>query len=56
MKKRAKRKLSNKELFLEYCSPSMETPFSLEEYRNRLRRVREEMARRRIDLMYLSSP
>ena len=56
MKKRAKRKLSNKELFLEYCSPSMETPFSLEEYRDRLRRVREEMARRRINLLYLSSP
>jgi Xaa-Pro aminopeptidase len=34
----------------------METPFSLAEYRDRLERVREEMARHNIDLMYLSSP
>lgn len=49
-------KLSNKELFLKHCSPAMETPFSLAEYRDRLNRVRKEMAGRKIDLLYLSSP
>jgi Xaa-Pro aminopeptidase len=56
MTKRARRKLSNRELFLKYGSPAMEAPFSLAEYRDRLERVRREMARRRIDLLYLSSP
>jgi Xaa-Pro aminopeptidase len=56
MKKRAKRKLSNRDIFLKYGSPAMEAPFSLAEYRDRLQRVRKEMARRRIDLLYLSSP
>jgi Xaa-Pro dipeptidase/ectoine hydrolase len=50
------RKPSNKELFLKHCSPAMEAPFSLAEYRERLDKVRGEMARRKIDVLYLSSP
>ncbi len=50
------RKLSNKELFVKHCAPEMEAPFSLAEYGERLRRVREAMTRQKIDLLYLSSP
>lgn len=41
---------------LEYAFPAMEVPFSLGEYQQRLRRVREVMAREGIDLLYLTSP
>ena len=36
--------------------PAAELPFPLEEYRDRARRVREEMARRGIDVLYVMSP
>ena len=36
--------------------PAAELPFPLEEYRDRARRVREEMARRGVDVLYVMSP
>ena len=36
--------------------PVTELPFSVEEYRDRTRRVREEMARRGVDVLYVMSP
>lgn len=36
--------------------PPPEPPFSLEEYQDRLRRMRERMAHEKIDLLYLTSP
>lgn len=41
---------------LKYCSPPKEIPFSLGEYQKRLSRVRETMAREKIDLLFLSAP
>lgn len=50
------RRLSIKEQALDHLHPQMEVPFSLAEYAERLRRVREGMRERQIDLLYLSAP
>jgi Xaa-Pro dipeptidase len=50
------RKLSVKQQSLEQLQPQMEVPFSIAEYEERLRRVREGMKKRQIDLLYLSAP
>jgi Xaa-Pro dipeptidase len=47
---------SAKEMILKYSSPSKEVPFSVNEYQERLSRVREIMAREKIDLLFLSAP
>ncbi len=47
---------TSKEMILKYCSPQKEVPFSRNEYRNRLSRVRQIMARENIDLLFLSAP
>lgn len=47
---------SAKETILQNCTPELEVPFSLAEYRERLERVRAIMAREKVDLLYLSSP
>lgn len=49
-------KNSSKEMILKHCSPRKEVPFSQNEYRKRLGRVREIMAREKIDLLFLSAP
>ena len=49
-------KNSAKEMILKYSSPPKEVPFSKNEYRERLNRVREIMAREKIDLLFLSAP
>jgi len=41
---------------LEHAFPAMEVPFAVGEYQQRLRRVREVMAREGVDLLYLTSP
>jgi len=46
----------SRELSLKSISPGAEAPFSKGEYRDRLNRVRAEMARKKIDVLYLSSP
>jgi Xaa-Pro aminopeptidase len=50
------KKISDKEMILKHLSPPKEIPFSLNEYRQRLSRVRETMTRDKIDLLYLSAP
>ncbi len=47
---------SAKEMVLKHTSPSKEVPFSVNEYRKRLSRVRKLMARKKIDLLFLSAP
>ncbi|MDH5437734.1 MAG: Xaa-Pro peptidase family protein [Candidatus Bathyarchaeota archaeon] len=49
-------KISDKELILKHLSPPKEIPFSTNEYRQRLNRVRETMTREKIDLLFLSAP
>jgi Xaa-Pro dipeptidase len=49
-------KNSAKEMVLKYSSPPKEVPFSVTEYRERLSRVREIMARKKINLLFLSAP
>ena len=49
-------KNSDKETILKHLSPPKEIPFSLNEYRQRLNRVRETMIREKIDLLFLSAP
>jgi Xaa-Pro dipeptidase len=49
-------KISAKETVLKYSSPPKEIPFSVNEYRERLNRVRKRMAQQKIDLLYLSAP
>ncbi len=49
-------KLSNKQAILRDCHPELAAPFSLQEYQDRLDRVRERMAQENIDLLYLSAP
>jgi len=49
-------KLSARELDLKNISPGAEAPFSKGEYRDRLKRVRAEMARKKIDVLFLSAP
>ena len=46
--------LSNKAAKL--YRPEMQIPFPLEEYRMRMTRVKKEMARQKIDLLYCSAP
>ncbi len=41
---------------LEHCQPPLEVPFSREEYRERLERIRARMAADGIDLLYLTAP
>jgi Xaa-Pro aminopeptidase len=41
---------------LEHCSPPLEVPFSREEYRERLQRIRGRMAADGIDMLYLTAP
>ena len=48
--------LSDREQTLRHGSPQQEIPFSREEYRERLERIRQVMARESIDLLYLSAP
>jgi Xaa-Pro aminopeptidase len=47
---------ANRDLVLRGCQPALEVPFSLVEYQDRLERVREGMAEREIDLLYLTAP
>ena len=47
---------SHRENVLENCRPALDVPFTREEYRDRLTRVRTRMAADRIDLLYLTSP
>jgi Xaa-Pro aminopeptidase len=49
-------KRSHREDVLENCHPALDVPFTREEYRDRLTRVRTRMATDRIDLLYLTSP
>lgn len=49
-------KPSAKELYTKNISLGDEVPFSKDEYRNRLNRVRAEMTRKKIDVLFLSSP
>ena len=46
----------NRERALEECRPAMELPFTLEEYRQRLMRIRIRMAEDGIDLLWLMAP
>ena len=45
-----------REQTLDHLQPQMEVAFSLQEYSDRLRKVRDVMAREQIDLLYLSAP
>ena len=47
---------SAKKMVLKYSSPPKEIPFTANEYRKRLSRVRESMGREKIDLLFLSAP
>ena len=47
---------SHRENVLEHCQPAMDVPFSRDEYRDRLTRIRRRMAEARIELLYLTSP
>jgi len=46
----------NRTTVLENCHPALEVPFGRAEYRERLERIRERMARDGLDLLYLTSP
>ncbi|MEM3038352.1 MAG: Xaa-Pro peptidase family protein [Thermoplasmata archaeon] len=48
--------MTDKEFCLKYCSPSKEIPFTKTEYRERLHRIRDSMRKKRIDVLYLTSP
>ena len=48
--------MTHKERTLRFIRPEMETVFSLEEYRERLQRVKAAMAGAKIDTLYLTSP
>ena len=45
-----------RENVLEHCHPPLEIPFSREEYRERLERIRTRMAADGIDMLYLTAP
>jgi len=47
---------SAKETVLKYSSPPKEIPFSVNEYRERLNRVRKLMVQEKIDVLFLSAP
>lgn len=46
----------NRDRALEECRPAMELPFTLEEYRQRLMRIRTRMTEDGIDLLWLMAP
>ena len=48
--------MTNRETTLQTMHPELATAFSLQEYKDRLTRVREIMAARNIDMLYLSEP
>jgi len=41
---------------LEHCHPPLEVPFSRDEYRDRLTKIRTRMAADEIDVLYLTAP
>jgi Xaa-Pro aminopeptidase len=41
---------------LEHCNPPLDVPFSREEYRGRLAKIRTRMAADEIDVLYLTAP
>ncbi len=41
---------------LEHCHPPLDVPFSREEYRGRLARIRARMEADQIDVLYLTAP
>ncbi len=49
-------RMSNREAIQQHCHPELDAPFSLQEYSDRLNRIRDRMAREDIDLLYLSDP
>ena len=49
-------RLSNRERDSRWSIPEPEIPFSLGEYRSRLDRIRGEMERRNVQLLFLSAP
>ena len=46
----------NRDLALNHCQPSIELPFSLKEYNDRLRKIKDRMITEKIDLLWLSAP
>ena len=46
----------NRDLVLEHCNPAMELGFSIAEFNSRLKVIREHMAARKIDLLWLMAP
>lgn len=50
------RRLTDRERTLRTLTPEKELPFSRREYESRLRRIRAEMRKAGIDVLYLSSP
>jgi Xaa-Pro aminopeptidase len=48
--------MSNRDDVLQNCRPPSEVPFPPAEYRDRLRRVREHMARDKIDTLLITAP
>lgn len=49
-------KKNYRETILQTCYPELDAPFSIQEFKDRLDRVRQRMAREKIDLLYLSAP
>jgi len=50
------KRVSNRSIILEFGSPEPSVPFPLAEYRGRLDKVRQAMARAKIDLLFVASP
>lgn len=48
--------LSYRDDTMQNCVPNQEQPFSREEYQDRLRRIREQMAAENLDVLFLTSP
>ena len=48
--------MTNKEDVLQNCFPNPEQPFPAEEYKARLKRIRERMAKEKIDLLWVGDP
>lgn len=46
----------NRDIALHQCTPPLELAFSLGEYKERLHRIRERMAKDKVDLLYLTAP
>lgn len=47
---------NTRKLALDFGSPELGVPFSIAEYRVRLEKIRREMAKRKIDLLFVASP